>query len=64
MINELVSFKNFVFSGNSGLSTTEIAVLFFIFSILYSVISLVFSLVFCICLLLGGIMMFRRRGDR
>lgn len=31
MINELVSFKNFVFSGNSGLSTTEIAVLFFIF---------------------------------
>lgn len=31
MINELVNFKNFVFSGNSGLSTTEIAVLFFIF---------------------------------
>lgn len=31
MINELVSFKNFVFSGDSGLSTTEIAVLFFIF---------------------------------
>lgn len=31
MINELVSFKNFVFFGNSGLSTTEIAVLFFIF---------------------------------
>ena len=40
------------------------AVLFFIFSILYSVISLVFSLVFCICLLLGGILMFRRRGNR
>lgn len=31
MINELVNFKNFVFSGDSGLSTTEIAVLFFIF---------------------------------
>ena len=31
MINELVSFKNFVFFGDSGLSTTEIAVLFFIF---------------------------------
>lgn len=31
MISELVSFKNFVFSGDSGLSTTEIAVLFFIF---------------------------------
>ena len=31
MISELVNFKNFVFSGDSGLSTTEIAVLFFIF---------------------------------
>lgn len=31
MINELLNFKNFVFSGDSGLSTTEIAVLFFIF---------------------------------
>ena len=31
MINELLNFKNFVFSGESGLSTTEIAVLFFIF---------------------------------
>lgn len=31
MINELVSFKNFVFFGEFRLSTTEIAVLFFIF---------------------------------
>ena len=30
-MHELVNFKNFVFSGDSGLSTTEIAVLFFIF---------------------------------